>query len=138
MDRAALVALSGLSFDDFDGASFGGIIVDRTGLIERYNPCESDLSHLSTERVIGKNFFKHVAPCTGVRAFEGRFQDFVASADITSEGFRYFFPFSHGDSDVYVSFVKLHNVESVLIIVERVDNSRVASIKDFYSPISPR
>jgi photoactive yellow protein len=134
----ALLALSEISYDEFEAAPFGGIIVDHNGEIERYNHWESELSHLPPERVTGKNFFTHVAPCTAVRAFEGRFQDFIASNDIASEGFTYFFPFSHGDCDVYVSFVKLAKVDLTLIVVERVDNARVASIKDFYSPISPR
>jgi hypothetical protein len=44
--------------------------------------------------VIGKSFFHHVAPCTAVAAFEGRFLEFLALDDLVSESFAYFFPFA--------------------------------------------
>jgi photoactive yellow protein len=121
MELTALLALTHLSASEFETASYGGIVVDRTGLVQRYNASETAISQLAPERVIGKNFFHHVAPCTAVRAFEGRFQDFIASDEIATAGLNYFFPFSHGDCDVYVSFVKLHGSYSILIVIERIE-----------------
>jgi photoactive yellow protein len=138
MDRAALAALAGISDDAFDAAPFGGIVVDATGMIERYNAGESSISNLSAERVIGKNFFHHVAPCTGVRAFEGRFLDFIASVDTISEGFTYYFPFSHGAFDVFVSFVKLTASDSVLIVVERTSGPHLPDAASTFSPLITR
>lgn len=121
MEFNALLALADASASEFATAAYGGIVVDRTGLVQRYNASESAISHLSPERVIGKNFFHHVAPCTAVQAFEGRFHEFIASNEIANAGFNYFFPFSHGDCDVYVSFVKLNGSASILIVIERVE-----------------
>lgn len=138
MDRVALAALVAISDEAFDAAPFGGIIVDHTGSIERYNASESSISNLPPERVIGKNFFHHVAPCTGVRNFEGRFRDFVASADVTSAGFTYYFPFSHGAFDVVVSFVKRTGTDTVLIVIERQAGPHVPDAENMYTPLVTR
>jgi len=137
MDHAALSALARISEPEFQAAPFGGIIVDRTGKIEQYNAYESQLAQLAPERVIGKDFFHTVAPCTAVKAFEGRFYEFLELDDVVSESFAYFFPFAHEDANVIVSFVKRAGSESVLIVVERVDEAAAAPLQDCYSPILP-
>ena len=118
-------------------APFGVIIVDRSGTIVHYNAYESHLAHLTPERVIGKNFFHEVAPCTAVAAFEGRFLEFLELDDSVSDSFAYFFPFTHGDVDVLVSFVKRSVPDSILIVIERVDYATAAPFIDLYSPIIP-
>lgn len=135
MDKAHLHTLTSISGTDFDTAAFGGIIVDETGTIEGYNQYESDLARLPAERVIGRNFFRTVAPCTARRAFEGRFLEFVALDDTVSDTFAYFFPFAHGDANVLVTFVKLEIDARYLIVIERVDEETIEPLKDFYSPI---
>lgn len=49
------------SFDDLD---FGVVTMDRTGVAIGYNADESRRSGLSRERVLGRNFFIEVGPCT--------------------------------------------------------------------------
>jgi photoactive yellow protein len=137
MDHAALAGLARLSAEDIDTAPFGAIVVDRDGTIEQYNAYEAELAQLVPERVIGKNFFHHVAPCTAKAAFEGRFLEFLVLDDVVSESFAYFFPFAHGDASVLVTFVKREDSESVLIVVERVDKATIAPLADIYSPIFP-
>jgi photoactive yellow protein len=138
MEHAALLELARMAEAELESAPFGGIIVDRTGTIERYNTYESTLAKLAPERVIGKNFFRKVAPCTAVSAFEGRFLEFLELDDIVSDSFAYYFPFDHGDVNVLVSFVKRENADSVLIVIERVDKAVAAPLQDIYSPILPR
>jgi photoactive yellow protein len=138
LDVATLAGLARASVADLESAPFGAIIVDREGTIERYNAYEAELAQLAPERVIGKNFFHHVAPCTAVAAFEGRFLEFLELDEPVSEGFAYFFPFAHGDASVLVTFVKRENADSVLIVIERVDRAAIAPIADIYSPIVPR
>ena len=135
MDHATLLALAHISEADFETAPFGGIIVDGVGVIEGYNRAESELAHLDAARVIGLNFFRTVAPCTGVSAFEGRFLEFVELGETLSDSFAYYFPFAHGDANVLVSFVKRDVPNSYLIVVERVDEEVIAPLKDIYSPI---
>jgi photoactive yellow protein len=137
MDRSALEALTRLTDAEIESAPFGGVVVDETGIIELYNAYETELAQLAPERVIGKNFFHHVAPCTAVAAFEGRFLEFLALGEPISDSFAYFFPFAHGDANVLVTFVKREGTESVLIVIERVDKATIAPLADIYSPILP-
>jgi photoactive yellow protein len=135
MEHAQLSQLAYITNADLEPAPFGGVIVDGTGTISLYNAYESALANLSADRVIGKNFFLDVAPCTAVAAFEGRFLEFVASEEPVSDQFAYFFPFKHGSANVLVTFVKRAEPDSYLIVIERVEKERTAPLEDFYSPI---
>jgi photoactive yellow protein len=127
-----------MSDADVERAPFGGIVVDREGTIERYNAYESEMARLAPDRVIGKNFFHDVAPCTAVSAFEGRFLEFLELDDVASDSFAYYFPFTHGEVNVLVTFVKRELADSVLIVIQRVDAATIAPLQDIYSPILPR
>lgn len=50
--------------DQLDDLPFGVVRMDRQGIVADYNRFESNLSGLTPDRVIGKNFFEQVAPCT--------------------------------------------------------------------------
>jgi photoactive yellow protein len=69
------------------------------------------MAGLSRARVVGRNFFHDVAPCTAIRDFEGRFETFLASDDVSIEPFQFVFPFASGAQRVVVMFVRL-NTES--------------------------
>ena len=58
-----------------DKLEFGVVAMNPSGTVERYNAAESKIAGLSAGRVIGKNFFAEVAPCTRTEDFEGRFRD---------------------------------------------------------------
>jgi photoactive yellow protein len=122
IERETLLGVSELSPEDFDKLPFGAIVIDKTGLIIAYNEYESQLAHLPKKRVVGKNFFRHVAPCTGVQAFEGRMHEFLATEDAVSESFEYNFPFDFGAVDVSITFVRYPDRKSILIAVERIDH----------------
>jgi photoactive yellow protein len=113
--------LSTLSEEQLDALPFGAIRITRDGVIQSYNHYEADLARLDPQHVVGKNFFREVAPCTGVKGFEGRLHTFLTTDDTTSETFAYRFPFAHGSVDVAVTFVQLAGTDSILIAVERVD-----------------
>lgn len=118
LDERGLRRLGTFSRAELDALPFGAIVIALDGTIESYNQCEAELSHLDAARLIGKNFFHDVAPCTAVKGFEGRMRDFIASSDQVSTSFNYFFPFAHGDVDVEVRFVK-RTPDSLLITIER-------------------
>ena len=63
-----------MSAEEIDGLAFGAIEVDGSGTILRYNAAEGDISGRDPTQMVGKNFFKEVAPCTDTEAFEGRFR----------------------------------------------------------------
>ena len=105
---------------DLDVLPFGVIIVDRAGTILEYNAYESELAGLTRERVLGRNFFHDVAPCTAIREFEGRYNDFLTSPDTSIEPFEFEFPFARGVQRVSIVFVRLNfNSERATICVAR-------------------
>lgn len=111
-----------ISFDQLDDMPFGAIVVEYDGTIVAYNQYEARLARKDRDLVIGKNFFRDVAPCTAVQAFEGRMRIFLTTKEIVSEGFDYFFPFAHGSVDVTITFLKLAATKQLLIAVERTDS----------------
>lgn len=82
---------------------YGLMILDVEGQVMFYNETESRLSGFSTQRVIGKNFFQDVAPCTRVKEFEGRFRQFAAGTLGRTCFFDFAFHFSHGTQDVTIA-----------------------------------
>jgi photoactive yellow protein len=119
----ALWRLVDVPFNELDRLPFGAIVVDFAGGIVAYNQYEARLARKDRDAVIGKNFFRDVAPCTAVQAFEGRLQKFVRSKERVSERFNYFFPFVHGAVEVTITFLKLRGKDQILIAVERTDGA---------------
>src|SRR5579871_1788076 len=91
-----------LTESELDKLPHGAIQLDRNGNILKFNLMEQQLANLPKERVIGKNFFKDVAPCTDVKDFHGRFQAGLASGQL-HERFRYHFAFKQNPRDVVVT-----------------------------------
>jgi hypothetical protein len=58
--------LRGMSRDEFDCLPFGAILLDREGNVRAYNRWESRMSRREPDKVVGKNFFLEIAPCTHV------------------------------------------------------------------------
>ncbi|GAC1311166.1 MAG: hypothetical protein NVS2B3_03030 [Vulcanimicrobiaceae bacterium] len=108
-----------LPFDKLDELPFGAIVIDPDGTIREYNEYETRLSHFERTAVVGKNFFRDVAPCTAVQNFEGRLRAFLKTSDRVSEAFDYFFPFHHGGVTVEITFLRLRQQGQILIAVER-------------------
>ncbi len=109
-----------LSENELDALPFGVIVVDGEGTIRAYNLAESRAAGIPRERVIGRNFFTEIAPCTQVRRFHGRFQAFVAQARSAVEPFEFVFPFRSGEQRVTILFVRDDaNADRISIIVMR-------------------
>jgi photoactive yellow protein len=110
-----------LSETEIDELPFGLISVDHDGNIEQYNSYESRLARLPKERVIGRNFFRDVAPCTAVQEFMGRFQRFVQDEGDAAESFDYVFPFSFGRQVVNITFLRNQRNREIKILINRYD-----------------
>jgi photoactive yellow protein len=110
-----------LAEGEIDALPFGLISVDADGTIEQYNAYESRLSRLSKERVIGRNFFRDVAPCTAVKEFQGRFERFAAEPGSGAESFDFVFPFAFGRQFVNVTFLRGAQNGQIKILVNRYD-----------------
>jgi photoactive yellow protein len=123
MTKDQLLRAADMSPERMDELPFGAIVIDAAGTILRYNQFESQLAKLDAQRVIGKNFFRDIAPCTAVKAFEGRLEDFVASDERMSVTFDFRFAFAHGPVDVAVTFMKMHGEDTFLIAVEHLPSA---------------
>jgi photoactive yellow protein len=111
-----------LSEEEMDALPFGLITLDESGAIEQYNAYESRLARLSKERVIGRNFFRDVAPCTAVQEFQGRFERFANLEGDAAESFDYVFPFTFGRQHVNITFLRSSKDRSIKILVNRYDD----------------
>lgn len=73
-----ILSLQSLTADDIDRAPYGFVVLDTAGIVVRYNRAEAEATGRRVTDVVGKSWFKEVAPCTQVKDFEGVFGDFVA------------------------------------------------------------
>jgi len=81
-DAPALAeALTVMSDLDLDELEFGVVEMDHQCKVLRYNATESRLSGLPPSRVIGRHFFREVAPCSNNSQVAQRFE--AATLDAT-------------------------------------------------------
>lgn len=76
---AALTAMSNLELDALD---FGVVEMNHECIVLRYNTAESRLSGLPPDRVIGRQFFRQVAPCSNNAQVAQRFEAITLDATI--------------------------------------------------------
>lgn len=81
---------------------YGLMVLDAEGNVLFYNETESKLAGFARERVLGKNFFGEVAPCTRVQAFEGRFKEFIEGKLGRVTFFDFAFHFAKGTQNVLI------------------------------------
>ncbi len=104
-----------------DGLPFGLVKLDLTGKILEYNMAEGDLTGVSPEWALGKNFFDEVALCTKTQAFYGRFVEGVKKGFVNAV---FDYTFDHRE---VATKVKVHMVtvpdhlgrKNVMILVKR-------------------
>lgn len=76
-----------------DRLPFGFIRLDGEGRVVAYNTAESALSGLPGQGVVGKNFFRTIAPCTCVDEFEGTLTAMMASPQAERKQIEFLFKF---------------------------------------------
>ena len=74
-DAANLVRWEAMSTQALDELEFGVVRMRVDGEVVGYNLWESKLAGLSRERVLGRNFFSDVAPCTNNYMVAERFMN---------------------------------------------------------------
>lgn len=120
------LSVSAVYQKQLDELPFGIIDLDPQATVIAYNRTEADLAQLQADKVVGRNFFTEVAPCTAVQDFQGRFQAFISGAERTLR-FYFTFSFKHGPVKVEIFFLRdnlndagKHSEQSTRIIVKRV------------------
>ena len=95
--------VSRLSPNELDALPYGLICVDAQGRVVHYNDTESRMARLPKGKVIGRNFFTDVAPCTRVREFEGKFYELVRDpSKVRVCSFDFVFRFHHSEQHVTI------------------------------------
>jgi len=102
---------------ELDSLPYGVIQLDPIGTVLRYNAFEAGLSGLKKQDVVGKNFFKQIAPCTDLQQFQGRFRDGVAAGELHCT-FRFHFAFKERPCDVAVTLFYNDRDKTVWVIVQ--------------------
>jgi photoactive yellow protein len=113
--------LSALSAAEIDALPFGYIALSPDGTIRKYNRYEADLARKDPQQVLGRSFFREVAPCTQVKEFEGRFRA-LASGETPepSLSFDFEFQFRHGRQAVRIGFVRSPLESEIIVTINRV------------------
>ena len=111
--------LQQMSETDLDQIAFGAVQVDGNGKILQYNAAEGDITGRDPGQVVGKNFFKDVAPCTDTDDFYGRFKEGVKNGNLNTM-FEYTFDYKMTATKVKVHMKKALSGDSYWIFVKRV------------------
>ena len=112
-----LKTIDSVNEGELDSLPFGVIQLDAHGVVLRYNACEARLSGLKKQNVVGKNFFKQVAPCTDMQEFHGRFSKGVADGELHCT-FRYHFAFKKNPCDVTVTLFYNDRDQTAWVLVQ--------------------
>jgi photoactive yellow protein len=108
-----------MSASEIDELAFGAIELDAKGTILQYNAAESGITGRDASAVIGKNFFRDVAPCTSTPSFEGVFRKGVAADDLNTL-FEYTFDYQMTPTKVKVHMKRSINGGSYWVFVKRL------------------
>lgn len=111
--------LAKMSKSDLDKLAFGAIQLDGQGNILQYNVAEGDITGRSPEAVIGKNFFREIAPCTNRPEFKGRFDEGVKSGNL-GVMFEYTFDYNMKPTKVKVHMKKALSGDTFWVFVKRL------------------
>lgn len=103
-DEMTSEEVQGMTKEAFDALPFGTIRLDRHGTISVFNRWEAHLAHRKQAAVIGKNFFRDIAPCADVAEFRGRLEEMCRDG-ITTQIFDFVFSFPWGQRAVRVRFM---------------------------------
>lgn len=111
--------LATMSKKQLDDVAFGAIQLDAQGTILVYNAAEGDITGRDPAAVIGKNFFRDVAPCTNSKEFKGRFDDGVKNGNLNTM-FEYVFDYEMKPTKVKVHMKKAIVGDSYWVFVKRL------------------
>jgi photoactive yellow protein len=111
--------LAKLSPRQIDQLAFGAVQLDGKGTILQYNAAESSITGRNGKDVIGRNFFREVAPCTNSPTFKGVF-DAGVRADNLNTMFEYVFDYNMTPTKVKIHMKKAISDGTFWIFVKRL------------------
>ena len=111
--------LAKMSATEVDQLAFGAVQLDAKGTILRYNAAEASITGRDAKGVIGKNFFRDVAPCTNSPTFKGVFDQGVQAGNLNTM-FEYVFDYKMAATKVKIHMKKAISDGSFWIFVKRL------------------
>ena len=111
--------LSKLTAREVDQLAFGAVQLDGKGTILQYNAAEASITGRDAKAVIGRNFFRDVAPCTGTPAFKGVFDAGVRDGNLNTM-FEYVFDYNMNPTKVKIHMKKAISDGTFWIFVKRL------------------
>lgn len=111
--------LGKLADKDLDKLAFGAIELDKNGTVLKYNSAEGAITGRDPASVIGKNFFRDVAPCTAKPAFKGVFDAGVKAGNLNTM-FEYVFDYQMQPTKVKVHMKRSISGTSYWVFVKRI------------------
>jgi photoactive yellow protein len=102
----------------FDHLPYGVIQLKGEGIVVGYNQTEASLSKLDPARVVGKNFFRDIAPCTRVKEFAGELANMRAFGANARSELRFLFKFRHGSVLVQIVMVYEAASDTTVLLVK--------------------
>ncbi len=119
LSRSEMERIDHLKEHDLDALPIGAIRLDKNGTVLAFNAHEAKLTGRDPQRVIGKNFFTQVAPCTNVQRFAGKFREGVTAGEL-HEVFPYRFDFEMAPRDVTVTLFYSKTTETAWVFVREM------------------
>ena len=111
--------LSKLTAREVDQLAFGAVQLDGKGPVLQYNAAEASITGRDQKAVIGKNFFRDVAPCTSTPAFKGLFDKGVREGNLNTM-FEYVFDYNMAPTKVKIHMKKALSGDTYWIFVKRL------------------
>ena len=108
-----------LSPGEIDKLAFGAIQLDATGRVLSFNQTESNITGRKQEDVIGRNFFREIAPCCNKPAFRGVFDAGVRAGNLNAI-FDYVFDYRMAPTRVKIHMKAAVAGDSYWVFVRRV------------------
>lgn len=111
--------LAKLTAREVDQLAFGAVQLDARGTILQYNAAEASITGRNQKDVIGKNFFRDVAPCTNSPTFRGAFDKGVREDNLNTM-FEYVFDHNMAPTKVKIHMKKAISDGTYWIFVKRL------------------
>ncbi|MEZ5976831.1 MAG: PAS domain-containing protein [Planctomycetota bacterium] len=114
-----LAELPGLTEAERDALDFGLVQLDDDGTVLAYNRTESEFTGLEPEDVVGRHFFRDVAPCTNNPLFRGVFERGLAEGRL-NHLFPYTFSYRMPSTNVKVHLYRDGATGTNWLLVKRI------------------
>lgn len=114
--------LAQMSDDELDNLPFGAIQLDLEGRVLAYNAVEEQISGRRADQVVGRDFFREIAPCTNTPDFYGKFEQGVRTGSL-NQIFEYTFDYRMTPTKTKVHMKLSSKDGSCWIFVKRISHT---------------